>query len=513
MKKDGEESIHLSKDFIYFFPKDAVDNSISQPQTAIMRPRIIEALEQNQILYGITDIRIDDFKTGVGIVAKSMYDFNPAPNLSAIDNTSITTVISDKKKAGDYESYEGGWTNHIDVFGGFTSSDGKSTYLEAAIAKVSKTGEYKVVFGLLRDEANGAYVPGKIYFSKSNDGVNWQEVGGTPISQTDKSIKNYEFSFSDSEPVKYIRISFDVPQKASSYVVIDEIKIYGGNEDLQPYSAISGRWKLVSPSSLVQPGRNYEYLDMSNFNDLVQELAMLEGERVVDFGFSNDGDASKLDEEKLKKYGLDKPEKRFAFEYEGVLTELFVSPAETEGKYYAYTTFSFESEGEHHVVSTDVIVELSRENVRWLDWDTTDYLDHSLFSTYLVDISKITVTENGKEHTFEMLVDANDNIYDVKYNGESYDVQSFKYLYEQLLKIYMQDSYTPEEGREYEEYFAIKVVSETEIFDIVFYSVSATKCYYTVNGEGSYYVFVQDIDKAINKLNAYISGETLGPDR
>ena len=112
-----------------------------------------------------------------------------------------------------------------------------------------------------------------------------------------------------------------------------------------------------------------------------------------------------------------------------------------------------------------------------------------------------------------MSVDSSDNLYDVSYNGNSMDVQSFKYLYEQLLKIYMQGNYTPEEGREYEEYFSIKVVSETEVFDIVFYTVSATKCYYTVDGEGSYYVFVQDIDKAIKKLNAYVSGETLGPDR
>lgn len=516
LKKDGEESINLSKDFVYFFPKDAVDNSIANPQTAIMRPYIVETLEQNQILYGITDVRIDDLKTGVGVIAKSMYDFNPAPNLSVVDNTSIAVVISDKKKAGDYESYSDGWANHIDVFGGFTSSDGKATYIEAAIARASKTGEYRVQLGLLRDEENGAYVPGKIYFSKSTDGVNWVEVGGVAVSQTDKSIKNYEFSFNESEPVKYIRVSFDVPQKAKSYVVIDEIRVYGGSEDLQPYSAISGRWKLVAPSSLIQPGRNYEYLDMTNFNDIVQEFAMLEGDRVVDFGFSKGGDASVIDEDGkaiLKKYGLDNPDRRYAFEYDGVTTELFVSAAETKGKYYAYTTFTFDSEGEHYVVSTDVVVELSSENVRWLDWNTTDYLDHSLFSTYLVDISEITVTANGKEHTFDMVVDASDTLTDVKYNGESYDVQSFKYLYEQLLKIYMQDSFTPEEGEEYEEYFAIKVVSETETFEIVFYSVSATKCYYTVDGEGSYYVFVQDINKAIDKLNAYISGEILGPDR
>ncbi len=513
MKKDGEESVNLSKDFIYFFPKDAVDNSISKPQTAIMRPYIVEALGQNEILFGITNLRIDDLKTGVGVVAKSMYYFNPADNFSAIDNSSITTVISDKKKAGDYESYADGWSNHKDVFGGFTSADGKETYIEAAIAKTSQNGEYRVEFGVLRDEANGAYVPGKVYLLKSSDGVNWQEIGGVAISQTDKSIKEYEFSFTDTEAVKYIRLTFDVPQKANTYFVMDEVRIYGGNDDLQPYSAISGRWKLVSPPAYIPAGRNYAYLDMRNFNDLIQQLATLEGEKVVDFGFSKDGDATVLDEEKLKKYNLDNPDRRYAFEYENVLTEVFVSKAEEDGKYYAYSTFSFDSEGEHNFVTTDVIVELSLENVKWLDWDVTDYLDHSLFSTYLVDISEITVTAEGEAHTFNMVVDANDDITDVIYKGQSYDVQSFRYLYEQLISIYMQDEYTPEGDESGKEYFSIKVVSETESFEIVFYQISATKCYYTVDGEGSYYVYVQDINKAIDKLNVYISGGTLGSDR
>ncbi len=509
---NGEESTNLSKDFIYYFPANAVDDTISKPQTAIMRPYIVEQISSTELLFGITDVRIDDFKTGISVVAKSMYDFNAAKNLSAIDNSSITTVISDKKKAGKYENYADGWTKHIDVFGGFTSSDGKATYVEAVVAKASRDGSYRVEFGMLRDEEFGAYTPGKVYISKSNDGVNWVEVDGVPISQSDKSIKTYEMEFSDSEPVKYIRLGFDVPQKENSYVVMDEVRIHGGNDDLQPYSAINGRWKLVAPQSLIQVGKNYEYLDMTNFNDLVQELAMLEGDKVVGFGFSKDGDASTVDKEVLAEFGLDNPDKRFSFEYQGVVTDVYVSKAKEDGKYYAYSTFSFDSEGDRIVASTDVIVELSTKTVKWLEWGTTDYLDHSLFSTYLVDISEISITVDGKQYDFDIIVDSEDNLSDVKYNGESYDTESFKYLYEQLIKIYMQDKFVPTEGEEYSEYFRIKVVSETETFEIVFYQASATKCFYTVDGEGGYYVYVQDINKAIDKLEKYIAGEKLGRD-
>ena len=513
-EKDGEADklVHnLSKDFIYFMPASSVDESIGLPETAMMKPTVVNAITNNEQLLTIDNIRIDLYGDGVSAVAKKLSDFNAAPNLSAIDTTSLTTVISDKTSADDYVSYADGWTKHIDVFGGFTSSNGKATYIDAALAKNGTNGEYKVTFGLLRDEANGAYLPTKVTLSKSYDGVNWHEIenGEISISHKDKTLERYELSFNDETTVKYIRIAFDVPQKAQTYVVFDEIRVYVDGDDAQPSSAIGGNWKLTAPSSYIQQGMNYSFLDMSNFNNFVQYIASLEGESVVACGIGDNGDATSLKTELLAKYGLDTPDKHFSFEYDGVVTNLYVSKRNENGKYYAYSTFTGEVEGKTVNATTDVIVELNTEAAPFLEWSLVEYLDHSLFSIYIVDITEMEITADGKTYEFDLSLDSEGKLGDVKYEGKSYDVKSFKYLYQSLLGIYMQDEYVPVEGENPVEYLRIKIHTETNSPEIVFYRVSSSKCYFTIDGQGSYYALVEDVNEAREKLVAYVNGEII----
>ncbi len=511
-KNEGESDKlvqNLSKDFVYFLPTSTVDESIALPETAIMKPTIVNAITNNEQLLTIDNIRIDLFGDGVSASVKNMSDFNPAPNLSAVDTSSLTTVISDKKIADDYSSYSDGWHKHIDVFGAFTSSNGKDTYIEAALAKSGTNGEYKLTFGLLRDEANGAYLPSKITVTKSHDGVNWHDIenGEISISHNDKSLNRYELSFSDEATVKFVRIAFDVPQRAQTYVVFDEVRIYVDGDDAQPSSAIGGQWKLTAPTSYIQSGMNYSFLDMSNFNNFVQIMASLEGERVVASGFGDNGDATSLKTDILAKYGLDNPDKHFSFEYDGVITDLYVSKRNEQGKYYLYSTFTGELEGQKINATTDVIVEISAETAPFLAWDIVEYLDHSLFSIYIVDITEMEISADGNTYKFDLSLNSEGSLGDVKYNGKSYDVTSFKYLYQSIIGIYMQDEYTPNENEKPEEYLRIKIHTETNSPEIVFYRVSSSKCYFTIDGQGSYYALVEDVNEAREKLFAYVNGE------
>ena len=55
----------------------------------------------------------------------------------------------------------------------------------------------------------------------------------------------------------------------------------------------------------------------------------------------------------------------------------------------------------------------------------------------------------------------------------------------------------------------IKVHTETNSPEIVFYRVSSSKCYFTIDGEGSYYALVEDVNEAREKLFAYVNGEKI----
>lgn len=511
-KGQADELINnLSKDLIYFLPVATVDGSIAEPETSIMEPTIVNAITNNEQILSIDNIRIDLYGDGVSAIAKNMLEFNAADNLAAIDKSSITKVIGDKVSAGDYSSYSDGWQNHIDVFGAFTSGNGKATYIEAALTRAAKNGEYKVKFGLLRDEANGAYLPSKITLSKSYDGINWFDIedGEISISHSDKTIKEYEFEFTDEKVIKYIKVGFDVPQKAKTYVVFDEIRIFVDGDDAQPVSAVGGQWKLTAPKEYISEGLNYSYLDMSNFNDFVQKLAQISGDRVVACGFSDNGDITSIDNEKLSKYGLAEPDKHFAFEYQGVTTDLYVSKRDENGKYYAYSTFKGELNGNKINATTDVIVEIDQANAPWLAWDIVEYLDHSIFSIFIVDISEMDITVDGKTYEFKLANDANNNLGEVKLENKNYDVKSFKYLYQSIIGIDMQDEYVPSEDENPEEYFRFKIFTETNSPEIVFYRVSASKCYFTVNGEGGYYCLVEEVNEARDRLFAFLDGEIL----
>lgn len=512
----GEEGVadklvhNLSKDILYFLPVDAVDNSIALPETASMQPMIVNAITSSNEIYNVQNIRIDFYNDEISAVARKMLEFNQAPNLSAIDASSLTKVIGDKVSVDSYSGYSDGWQNHIDVFGAFTSSDGKSTYIEAALTR-SGSGDYRVKFGLLRDEANGAYLPARVTLTQSYDGVNFLPIENGEIitDQSDKSIKHYELEFSSEDTVKYVRIVFDVPQKAKTYVVFDEIRIYCNDLDCQPVSSVGGNWKLTSPPAYIKEGMNYSYLDMTNFYNFIQSLAALEGDSVVACGFSNNGDASSIDSEKLAKYGLDKPDKHFSFEYQGVVTDVYFSAVNENGKYYAYSTFKGEIKGGTKVnATTDVIVEISKETAPWLAWDMVEYLDHSLFSIFVAEIDKMDITADGKTYEFDLSA-TDSNLTGVKLDGKDYDVTSFKYLYQSIISIQMRDAYVPTEDETPEEYFRFKIHTETNSPEIVFYRVSSSKCYFTIDGEGGYYVLVEDVNEARDRLFAYLDGEIL----
>ncbi len=513
-KDDSKLVYNLTKhDTIFYLPISAVDASIALPQTDIMEPTIMTAITDTNALFSIEDIRIDYYKLGISALAKNMGVFNQSDNLSAFDGTALTKVISDKKQVADYGSYSDGWRNHKDVFGGFTSSDGKATYIEAALAKASVNGNYKIEIGVLRDESQGAYLPAKISFSKSYDGINWHDVEGViRPEQSDKTLGRYELSFTDEKTVSYIRINFDVPQVAQTYVVFDEIRIFADDDDAQPESAISGNWKLVSPTQYIPEGHLFTYLDMTNFNDFVQSIAALQGERVVACGFSDNGNAAAtlLKKDILEKYGLASPETHYSYTYDGVIFDIYVSAPNEEGKYYAYSTYSGENEGKYVVGTSDVIVELSTATAKWLEWDIVEYLDHSLLSMYIVDITEMEITFNGKEYAFDLSLDGKAALGAVSYEGKNYDVQSFKYLYQTILSISMYDEFVPAEGEDisqYPECLRIKIHSESNSPEFVFYRVNATRCYFTVNGSGSYYALYEEVEDVIEDVLTYTSGK------
>ena len=212
----------------------------------------------------------------------------------------------------------------------------------------------------------------------------------------------------------------------------------------------------------------------------------------------------------MEQYGLAEPDKHFSYTYEGVKFDIYVSLPDENGIYYAYSTVSGDYYGQSINYTCDIIVTLTAGNAAWLEWDFFEFLDHYLLSMYIVEIEDMTVSFDGVDYKFILTADEDkSDIIDVSYNGKSFDVRSFKYLYQSILSIYLQDTYVPEPGEKPEEYLRIKVNSETRSPEIVFYRVSSTKCYFTIDGEGSYYALASKVNVVRDKVLKYIDGEII----
>lgn len=510
---DSENKIlqNLSKNFVYYIPTTTVEGSLDSPATDVLSARLVEPLSSVQEVLNVGDIRVDYYKDGISALVKNLSAFTPADNLAAADSSAISKIITDKVSAAEYSTYAGGWKENTGVFAAFTSSDGKPTYLEAALARYSSDGKYTVRIGVLRDDANGALLPGRIYLTASDDGVNYVPVGEDTVpSQQDKTVKRYEIPFEYADRLRYLRVCFEVPQTAYSYSVFDEIRIYAGDLDAQPTDSTSGIWRLVAPDDYIPEGRNFAYLDMTTFNDMLQGVVALSGDKAVRCGISENGDAHKINREILAEYGLDEPERHYAYTYHDVETDIYMSAPDENGVRYAYSTFTGELNGEIVSYTGDIIAALTETDRAWLGWDFFEILDHSLLSMYIAEIEDMTFTFDGSEYKFTLTrTEDGKDIADVAYNGKSFDVKSFKYLYQSVLSVYMQDQYTPAEGETANEYLRIKIHSETRSPELVFYRVSATKCYFTIDGEGSYYALVKSVNAVRDNVLRYVAGETI----
>ena len=99
------------------------------------------------------------------------------------------------------------------------------------------------------------------------------------------------------------------------------------------------------------------------------------------------------------------------------------------------------------------------------------------------------------------------------HNGTSkdIDVQSFKYMYGSILLIYMVDNYDIADEKP-NMMCRITINAGGGSTEMVFYRVTNTKAYYTLNGEGKYYVKAKSVFTFLDKYQRVLNGEILTRD-
>ncbi len=527
MKMDKENKVieNYASDQIFLISYSSVENNLTQPVERFFQAQMVNGIEDVNDIYEIGKVEIDFYyndpeKEDLHALILNMPVLDFSDNTSS-NNSSVAELLKDKKTYNKSGLTYSDWTGETDgaYMAGLASSDGEAFVLRAAVTNIASDGVYDCTFGLLLDSDNAKYaaiLPEAVSIRYSYDGENYRKLTdhGLDFSgHKENTVQEYTFRIEADEPVVMIEITFEMPKKIG-YLVMDEVRIMADGVDAVPNDAFTGLWRLMSPLSFIPQGKNYAYMDSTNFADFINGLATLQGDSVAKVGISEHkkDEDDVINMEMLKAFGLDKPAMHFAYTYDGFVTDLYVSAYDEENAcYYAYSTITGDLYGDGKVFTfcTGLVARISKETAPWLEWDMLEYVDHSMVGMYVYEMEEMAITYGGTEYLFKVTADGK-SISSVLWGDKEMDEESFRYLYLSVVKLYMRDVYEPAEGDTPEEYMRIRIKTTTDEREYVFYRVSSSRAYYTINGTGSYYCRVSSLRNIVTKLEQFIAGEKVG---
>lgn len=501
---------YAGKDIVYLLPAADLDSSVLLPVSDYLTALLVYPITETNDIYKINNI-IMSWADGAKLNASQFSLVSLSSNAAAYQivssdgkktDTEVADLLGDKKLfTGSYS----GW-NDGSLFAGIKSSDKKEFYIDLCLINYAVDGRYRVEFGLLRDESTNAYLPESVRIAYStDDGKTFTDADGsiTP-SHSNLECKKYTAEFTSESAVQYVRMYFNMP--AGKYVVMDEVKVFADGIDSQPVDALTGSWRITEPSTYIPEGKNFVYTDSANFQTtLLQSLGTLVGDSVVRTGVCDDpSNVATISKTVLAEYGLDTPDLTVSFEFGGWRSTVYLKRSSEQGVWYAYSVIKSLTGSDEYC--TDIIAKISEETAAWMAWDVVDLIDHNLLSMYIDEIDRLTFTFGGKEYRFELSKDTDGKLNGVTVDGKTVDLSGFRHTYVSLISITLKGEYSEGDG-DPAEVLRVKVEGTSKSPEIVFYRVTTSKAYYTIDGKGQYYVLLDTVNTVKYKVEKLYNGE------
>ncbi len=432
----------------------------------------------------------------------------------------VATMLTDLKRlSGVYED----WTKDTN-FIGMGSKDGESIQMAISTNRISKNGEYSLKIPFVRDEAKGAFVPESVEIYVCTDGSTFQTAAlygaDTFKDQKDGTYKVYNLDFKSEDPVKYVRIDIE-GYSTKKLMVTDEIRIMAGDVDANPADAFIGLW-MITTDEFVPEDRNYAYVNTTKYVEYLMSVCVLTGDEVVKIGVENKdlvdfGFATwKTDENGNPVYAEDgvqdvdiNPAMQIHYVYGGYTMDILLTDPLEDGSRYAMSMITTTENGEEVKFANPYIARITLETAPWMEWEPTDYLSSSLFMMIIDDLDEMTFTFNGKDYTCVFGKDENGTVKTVSVNGKELDMDTFRKVYVSVINISRDGEYNLVDGEKGSEMLRLKIKSETKQDEIIFYRVTSTKAYYTIDGAGGYYTLTYEVLETIERFEAFLAGEEI----
>ncbi len=234
-----------------------------------------------------------------------------------------------------------------------------------------------------------------------------------------------------------------------------------------------------------------EYNLSMNYDTTLQTLCYYTGESVVALGIGEDN---------LKEYGLDDPAYTVSYEYSGARITLNVSEKTEDGYYYVSTSLF------------RIIVKVPAADFEFLEWSLMSWIDEAIFSRNITFVNNIKIESPAYSEVFRFthLPEETPNLVVIGDNcGQIDEVDNFREFYKTLLL-------TAYEGEVSEDVDAKKdgtligsftvTTNGGNVTEYEFYRYTTRRALVTVNGEGSFYVLVDAVQKLFSDAEKAANG-------
>ncbi len=243
-------------------------------------------------------------------------------------------------------------------------------------------------------------------------------------------------------------------------------------------------YKMLEPGDYVPSSSNYDVV-LKTFN-------AFEGTEVLAFGNVKNA----MTPEELKPYRLDKPKYEIYYRYSGVDNYILVSDKNEDGTYNAYS------------VMFNIVAKVSAETLQFLEWRFIDFIDKPMFQKNINDIETVEIIGADVHETFT--ITGKDTSLSVTPKSTltpftPNELVSFKKLYVKLLSLALEDYAESTSTDEWVMTFKVKTRGGIE-YEYSFYNYSTRRCYFTVNGEGEFWVLRDRVEKILSDTKLLMSG-------
>jgi len=235
----------------------------------------------------------------------------------------------------------------------------------------------------------------------------------------------------------------------------------------------------------------------TNYDSILQLFTNFTGIKTVVLGNTKEV----MPEATLAEYGINMevPAYELHYTYNGVENFVYFSKVGEDGKQYAYSLLF------------NLITEVDPATMAFLDWDIIKFVDRPIFQKNINDVATITLESDDINETFTLQGEGQEIIITPKSTGKKFDadgVQNFRQLYKVILGLSMED-YTENDSTE-NCIATLTVVTDAGVETVYkFYPYSTRRAFYTVNGEGEFYLLRDPVEKMLSDCSKVMAGLTV----